>query len=62
MEKEVNKLVDIYAKFIGSDLEVHKIHGAPGTPLSKSQIEDKKKGQVQVIHGKVNVAHHKGGT
>ena len=40
MEKEVNKLVDIYAKFIGSDLEVHKIHGAPGTPLSKSQIEE----------------------
>ena len=43
MEKEVNKLVDIYAKFIGSDLEVHKIHGAPGTPLSKSQIEEQKK-------------------
>ena len=37
-EKYVNKLVDGYEKFIGSDLKVHKILGYPGMTLNKNYI------------------------
>ena len=36
MEKYVNKLVDGYDKFTGSDLKVQKKTGSPGTILSNS--------------------------
>ena len=41
-EKEVKKLVEGYKKFIGSGAKVHKIPGAPGTTLSKSELEKNK--------------------
>ena len=39
MDKYVDKLVDGYKKFIGSDTRVHKTPGAPGTTLSKSELK-----------------------
>ena len=38
MKKNVNKLVDGYKKFIGSDIKVQKTSGAPGTTLGKSEL------------------------
>ena len=42
MEKDVNKLVDGFENFTGSDLMVHKTPGDTGTTLSKSDIEEPK--------------------
>ena len=39
-EKDVNKLVEGYKNYIGSDAEVHKTTGAPGTTLIKSDLEE----------------------
>ena len=39
MEKDVNKLVEGYDKFIGNDFKVHKTPGAPGVTLSKIDLE-----------------------
>ena len=38
MDKDIKKLVDIYEKFIGSDIKVQKTPGAPGMNLSKSDL------------------------
>ena len=40
MEKEVKKLVHGYNNFIRSDVKVQKTPGAPGTTLSKSELEN----------------------
>ena len=42
MDKDINKLVDGYKKFTGNALKVQKTPGAPGTTLSKSDIEEQK--------------------
>ena len=36
--KDVNKLVEGYEKYIGSDLKVQKTPGAPGTTIIKSDL------------------------
>ena len=38
--KYVKKLVDVYKKYTGSDLKVQKTPEAPGTTLSKSELEE----------------------
>ena len=40
MEKDVNKLVDLYDKFTWSDVKVQKTPGAPGTTLSKIKLNE----------------------
>ena len=40
MEKDVNKIVEGYEKYTGSDLRIQKITGDPGTTPSKSDLED----------------------
>ena len=42
MEKDVNKLVEVYEKFIGSDVNVQKTPDAPGTTLSHIDLEEPK--------------------
>ena len=42
MEKHVDKLVGGYEKFIGGDVKVQKTLGAPGTTMSKSELEKPK--------------------
>ena len=39
MDKDVNKLVEGYEKYTGSDLNVQKTPRAPGTNLSKIDLE-----------------------
>ena len=41
-EKDVNKLVEGYEKFIRSGASVHKTPGSPGTTLSKNELEEPK--------------------
>ena len=38
MDKEINKMVDWYKKFIGSDVKFQKTLGGPGTTLNKSDL------------------------
>ena len=40
MEKEVKKLVKGYKKYTGNDVKVRKKLSAPGTTLSKSDLEE----------------------
>ena len=42
MEKDVKKLVEAYEKFICGDAKIQKAIGAPGTTLSKSELEKQK--------------------
>ena len=39
MDKDVNKLVDGYDKFIGSYIKVRNTRGVPGTTLRKSKLK-----------------------
>ena len=39
MEKDVNKLVERYNKFTGSESKVQKTHGAPGTTLREIKLK-----------------------
>ena len=40
MEKDVNKFVEGYKKYTGSDVKVQKTPGGTGTTLRKSEIEE----------------------
>ena len=40
MEKDVNKLVNWYDKFTGSDVKIHKTPGDTGTNLCKSELNE----------------------
>ena len=40
MEKDVKKLVEGYKKYTGNDFKVQKFPGAPGTTLSKTDLEE----------------------
>ena len=39
MEKDVNKLLEIFEKFIGGDVKVQKTPGELGTTLIKSELQ-----------------------
>ena len=39
-EKDTKKLIEGYENYTGSNLRVQKIPGAPGTTLSKSDLEE----------------------
>ena len=38
MDKDVNKLIEVYEKYTGSDIKVQKTPGAPITTISKSAL------------------------
>ena len=40
MGKDVKKLVEVYKKYTGIEIKVYKNPGAPGTTLSKSDLEE----------------------
>ena len=42
MDKDVNKLVDVYENFIGTGVKVQKKTGYSGNNLSKSDLEEPK--------------------
>ena len=40
IEKNVNKLLEVYKKYTGSNVKSQKNPGVPGTTLSKSDLEE----------------------
>ena len=40
MEKDVNKLLEVYENYTGGDIKVQKTPGAPGTNVSKSDLDE----------------------